>query len=229
MTNSKELRETALRRGASRGSLIVYAITTRIIRRTMKPWLRIRSKNTGVLDLEGPTILAPSHRSHLDSALVAIHSKRRIRALGKESLFRIPVVSYVCAALGAIPVRRGEADRDAMVAALDLLNAGESMIVFPEGAREAGDVIKEIFDGPMWLASRSGARVVPIGVSGTEHALGAGAKWLRRGHVGIVVGEPIEFPAERMSRAEVALKTQELRLKMQACFDEARRLHPANP
>ena len=72
--------------------------------------------------MAGPTILAPVHRSHLDSVLVACQSRRRIRALGKESLFTTPGVSYVCAALGAIPVRRGEADRDALQAARALLD-----------------------------------------------------------------------------------------------------------
>ncbi len=229
MTTSKELREVALRRGASRGAKVVYAVITRAIRSTMNPWLRIKTCNTEVLDLPGATVLAPSHRSHLDSALVAINSKRRIRALGKESLFRTPVVSYICAALGAIPVKRGQADRDAMVAALELLKAGESMIVFPEGARESGSQIKEIFDGPLWLASRAGARVVPIGVSGTEEALGSGAKWLRRSYVGIVVGDPIELPEGRLSRQDISSHTELLRLAMQKCFDEAAALHPGRP
>jgi len=135
---SVDLREQALARGERRSSLLVYRIVRALLRVVVNPWLRVRSANAEVLDRPGPTILAPVHRSHLDSALIATQTQRRIRALGKESLFTTPGVSYLCAALGAIPVQRGKADRDALMAARSLLERGESMIVFPEGSRGPG-------------------------------------------------------------------------------------------
>lgn len=141
-------------------------------------------------------ILAPVHRSNLDSVVVACFSDRRIRALGKESLFTVPVVKYFCAALGAIPVRRGKADREALSAAKALLDRGESMIVFPEGTRQdSGPEIGELFEGAAWLSARTGAQVIPIGIAGTSEALGAGAKWIRRSRVRVVVGEPLDPPS----------------------------------
>ena len=204
---SAELRTQAIERGARRSSLLFYRATRATIRAVVHPWLRVRAANTEVLDRPGPTILAPVHRSHLDSALVATQSTRRIRALGKESLFTTPGVSWVCAALGAIPVRRGAADRDALLAARELLEAGESMIVFPEGSRRTGNTIGELFDGAAWLAARTGSPVVPIGITGTDEALPAGAKWLRRSQVAIVVGDPLSAPTgpdgKRASRQQL--------------------------
>ena len=156
---SSELREKALDRGARRSSLLFYRFARGFLRRVINPYLRMRAENTEVLDLPGATVLAPVHRSHLDSALLATQSSRRIRALGKESLFTTPGVSYLCAALGAIPVRRGQADRDALKAAKALLDAGETMIVFPEGGRQDGPEVGELFDG----AARTSVGYLRIG------------------------------------------------------------------
>jgi 1-acyl-sn-glycerol-3-phosphate acyltransferase len=214
-----------MERGARRTSLLFYRAARAMIRTVVHPWLRVRAANTAVLDRPGPTILAPVHRSHLDSALVATQSKRRIRALGKESLFTTPGVSYLCAALGAIPVQRGKADRDALMAARQLLDAGESMIVFPEGSRRSGNTIDELYDGAAWLSARSGAPVVPIGIVGTEAALPAGAKWLRRSHVAIAVGDPLPAPAgpdgRRANRAQLREFTALLVEQLQKAQDAA--------
>ncbi len=205
--------------------MVVYRGLRGFLRRVVNPYLRLQSENTEILNLPGPTILAPVHRSHLDSILIATLSTRRIRALGKESLFTTPVVSYFCAALGAIPVRRGEADRDALKAAMTLLKAGESMIVFPEGGRQYGNQVGELFDGAAWLAARSGAKVVPIGVAGTENALPQGAKWLSRTNAAIVVGDPLDPPVgtdgKRADRVQLQAFTETLGVHLQKAQDRA--------
>lgn len=222
---SAELREIALKRGAQRRSFVVYRFARGLLKYFVNPWLRLRSENAERLNLPGPTVLAPVHRSNLDSALVATLSERRIRALGKESLFRVPGVSYLCAALGAIPVRRGAADRDALSAARTLLKAGETMIVFPEGGRQSGSTVAELFDGAAWLASRTAARVTPIGIHGTEDAMPAGTKRPRRARVVIVVGEPMEPPVGadggRISRGDLQRFTNDLKERMQLAQDRA--------
>ena len=224
---SAELREQALRRGDRRSSLVIYRIVRGFIRIVLHRWLRVEAENTSVLDRPGPTILAPVHRSHLDSTLVAAQSTRRIRALGKESLFTTPGVSYICAALGAIPIRRGAADRDALAAARALLDRGESMIVFPEGGRKEGNEVSDLFDGAAWLSARTGAPVVPIGIAGSETALPEGAKFLHRSHVAIVVGEPLSAPVgedgKRVSRKYLRQFTAELTVQLQQAQQAAAR------
>lgn len=222
---SAELRETAMARGERRSSLVLYRTLRGFLRRVVNPWLRVRSENTEVLDLPGATILAPVHRSNLDSALLATQSSRRIRALGKESLFTTPGVSYLCAALGAIPVRRGKADRDALKAAKFLLDKGETMIVFPEGGRQSGSTITELFDGAAWLASKTGARVIPVGIAGTEEAMPQGAKFLHRSTVAIVPGDPMDPPVgvdgKRATREQLAEFTADLAVNLQKAQDRA--------
>ncbi len=225
---SAALRATALARGDRRSSLLLYRFLRGFLRFVVNPYLRVRSENTDVLDLPGPTILAPVHRSNLDSALLATQSSRRIRALGKESLFTTPGVSYLCAALGAIPVRRGEADRDALKAAKELLERGETMIVFPEGGRQRGSAIAELYDGAAWLAARTGARVIPVGIAGTGEALPEGAKWVHRSPVAIVPGEPMDPPVgtdgRRANRQQLQAFTTDLAAQLQRAQDRAEAL-----
>jgi 1-acyl-sn-glycerol-3-phosphate acyltransferase len=222
---SKELREKAFSTGDKRSSMVVYRSVRRLIRTVLFPYFSAEAVNTEALNLEGPTILAPVHRSHLDSVLLATFSERRIRALGKESLFTVPVLGYLCAALGAIPVRRGAADREALVAAKTLLDRGESMIVFPEGGRQTGKEIGDLFDGAAWLAARTGARVIPVGIAGTEESLTEGAKFPRRSKVRIVVGEPMPAPVgsdgKRPSREQLTNFTNKLRTNLQSAQSAA--------
>ena len=193
--DSKAVRAWAFDVGDRPSSLRVYRVIRRTVQLVLFPWLRAECEGAERLDIDGPMILAPVHRSNLDSVVVACFSRRRIRALGKESLFVVPVVRYFCAALGAIPVRRGQADREALAAAKSLLDRGESMIVFPEGTRQdSGAELGELFDGAAWLSARTGAPVIPIGIAGTDTAMGAGAKWISRSRVRVVVGEPIAPP-----------------------------------
>ena len=115
---------------ASRAGGVFYWAIRGLLRLTLLPWLRVTVEGTEHLDTPGPVILAPVHRSNLDSVLVACTAQRRLRALGKESLFTHPIFAWVNAALGAIPVRRGEADRQAMKAAQTIIADGAMMIVF---------------------------------------------------------------------------------------------------
>jgi 1-acyl-sn-glycerol-3-phosphate acyltransferase len=225
VAHDAELRQQALERGDRRSSLLFYRFVRFLLSRFINPWLRVSSENAEVLDRPGATILAPVHRSHLDSALIATQSRRRMRALGKQSLFTTPGVSWACAALGAIPVKRGQADRDALSAALSLLERGETIFVFPEGGRKEGNEIGELFDGAAWLSARTGAPVVPIGVAGTEQAMPQGAKFIHRSRVAIVVGEPLPAPesrdGKRVSRGQLRAFTTELGASLQKAQDAA--------
>ena len=177
-------------------------------------------RGTRNIPVSGPVLVAPTHRSNLDFAFTLFMSQRKVFFMAKDSLFRIPIVGPALAALGAFPVTRGAADREAMKAAEAVLGSGHALILFPEGTRKAGPVIEELRDGAMFIAARTGATVVPVGLAGTDRSARS-RRHPRR--VVIEVRDPIAPPANegRVSRSAVAAKTIELRGALQAALTAA--------
>jgi len=116
--------EWALKVGEQRRSRAFYRTVRALIRVFLWRWLRTRHRGSENIPPTGPVIIAPVHRSNLDAPLFSVCTERQLRALAKESLFVNPLGAWICAALGSIPLRRGEADRDAMRAARTLLDSG---------------------------------------------------------------------------------------------------------
>lgn len=222
MTDGPQAR--ALEIATSRAGSFVYETARFLIHNILYRMFRLVSRGEEHLDTEGPLVIAPVHRSNLDAPLVAALAKRPYKSLAKESLFSPRPLGWLMSALGGFPVERGAADREALKAAQDLLDAGEAIIVFPEGTRQTGMQVGDAYDGPAFLAARTGAKVVPVGIAGTEAAMPPGAKFPRRSKVAIVVGEPIDPPdtgGKRLSLSKRREYTAELTARLQDVFDEA--------
>ena len=217
----EDLQQRAQRIAARRSSMWVYRSVRRTIMTVLYPYFRVRRRGREHLDIEGPVIVAPVHRSNLDTPLLSGMSRRRLRALSKESLFSNRYFGAFLAALGAFPVRRGVADLEAMREAVKMLEAGEQMVVFPEGTRQTGTQVGEVFDGMSYLASRTGAAIVPVGISGTEAAMSTGTRLPRPVRVAMVAGPPIRPPEGRMTRPQMSRFSEMVRERLQEVFDEA--------
>ena len=111
--------------------------------------------------------------------------------MGKESLWRSRAMGWLLTALGGFPVQRGTADRDALRAAMAVIERGEPLVMFPEGTRQTGPKIAEMFDGPAYVACRTGAPIIPVGMGGTEAAMPVGSKGIRPVKMAIVIGDHI--------------------------------------
>ena len=142
-----------------------------------------------------------------------------MRALAKESLFKIRPFAWYISALGAFPIRRGSADRESVKIARSLLEKGATMLVFPEGTRQEGNKIGELFDGTAYLASKSGVPVVPIGISGSEKAMGTGSRIPKPYKVRISVGSPIPPPEPNSKRSSLSEWTKHFSAELQATQD----------
>ena len=173
----------------------------------------------------GAFILAPVHRSNVDTPLVAAVTGRRLRFMGKDSMWKIGWIGRIFTSLGGFPVHRGTADREAMRQVTAMLEAGEPVVMFPEGARQSGPTVADLFDGPAYVASRLGVPIVPVGIGGSERAMPKGAKFIHPVKVHLVVGEPLRpepvDAGSRVSRRAVRDLTARLRKELQALFDEA--------
>ncbi|NBT25346.1 MAG: 1-acyl-sn-glycerol-3-phosphate acyltransferase, partial [Actinobacteria bacterium] len=77
-------------------------------------WLRLKVVGRENLPQTGSYILAPTHRSAMDIPIAAAASRRRLRFMGKDSLWKIRPIGAALSALGGFPVTRGSADIEAL-------------------------------------------------------------------------------------------------------------------
>lgn len=175
------------------------------------------------IPLEGPVLIAPIHRSNVDFALTLFISKRKAFFMAKDSLFRVPLLGPLITHLGAFPVHRGSADRESMAHSEAVLQQGHALVLFPEGTRQEGRTVAPLHDGAMFVAARTGAKVVPVGIGGSDRAMPKGAKLPRPSKIRIVVGQPIDPPlAEgRVSRSALSAKSEELRVALENVYHES--------
>ncbi len=174
---------------------------------------------------EGPVIVAPVHRSFIDFFVVSEVTGRKLHYMAKDSLWRRPRFGRFLESVGAFPVHRESADREALRRAQAVLDAGEVLILFPEGERRTGLDVGELHEGAAFLAARTGAVVVPVGIGGTATVMPKGKKVPRPRKVAVIAGEalaaPERGPGGRVARSRVHVLTEELRRRIQELYDRA--------
>ncbi|HEY5010488.1 MAG TPA: lysophospholipid acyltransferase family protein [Acidimicrobiales bacterium] len=175
------------------------------------------------IPLEGPVIIAPIHRSNVDFALTLFISKRKVFFMAKDSLFKVPLLGPLITHLGAFPIHRGSADRESMAHSEAVLRQGHALVLFPEGTRKVGRQVAPLHDGAMFVAARTGAKVVPVGIGGSDRAMPKGAKLPRPAKIRIVVGKPIDPPSSegRVARSALNAKSEELRAALETVYLES--------
>ena len=149
--------------------------------------------NAGNIPRTGGVILAPNHISYADPPAVGSAMDRQVHFMAKEELFKPAIMGKIIKAVGSFPVKRGTADRKAIKQAIDLLNAGEVVCLFPEGTRSMDGKLQEPELGIGLIALKSGAPIVPVAVVGTDSVLPSDGGRPKRHRVIIEYGEPLMF------------------------------------
>jgi 1-acyl-sn-glycerol-3-phosphate acyltransferase len=206
------------------------AVPYRIMRRifTLVMWVLFRPKVVGrsYVPEQGPVILAPVHRSFADFGFTAFCTKRKLFFMTKDSMWERKWLGRLLLYVGAFPVHRESADREALQRAEEVLRRGEVLVLFPEGTRRAGPVIEDLMEGAAFLSARTGAPIVPIGIGGSDLAMPKGKLLPKPLTIQVVIGPAIPPPARtgggRVSRSSVHAATADLVAKLQAVYDEAR-------
>ena len=179
----------------------------------------------GLVPAEGPVIIAPVHRSFIDFLVASEVSGRKSHYMAKDTLWKNATLGRVLSSLGAFPVHRDSADREALRRAQQVLEAGEVLILFPEGERRSGPVVEGLHEGVAFLAARTGAVVVPVGIGGSASVMPKGSKIPRPRHIHLDVGEPIAAPERsgsgRVPRSRIHLFTQQLTVVLQDLYDRS--------
>lgn len=150
---------------------------------------------------DGPVIIAANHASNLDPVVIGSWLVptlgRRLQWLGKKELFDWPVLGYIARHGGVHPVDRSTADVEAFRLAARILAEGHPLFVFPEGTRSPDGTLQPARDGVAVLALRSGAPIVPVGISGSDAVWPRGRRLPRPGgRVVIRVGSAFQVADE---------------------------------
>jgi 1-acyl-sn-glycerol-3-phosphate acyltransferase len=202
-----------------------YAFVRAAVAGFCRLFWRLRVDGRDRVPAEGPFILSPVHRSNVDTPLAACVTRRRVRFLGKDSMWKYRWSAWFFTTLGGFPVHRGTPDREALRRCEAALRRGEPVVVFPEGTRRSGPVVEDLFEGAAFLAVRTGVPIIPVGVGGSEQAMPKGAKFIHPVKVRMLVGRPLLPPPReeggRGNRRHAHELTEALRDELQRLFDQA--------
>lgn len=144
---------------------------------------------------EGPVIFLINHIAFVDPIVVLFVSRRDIVPLAKMEVYDYPFVGIFPRLWGVIPIKRDEIDRAAIRKALEVLKAGQCLLVAPEGTR--GEALQRGRDGAAYLASRTDAAIVPVAIEGTVGfpVFRTDKRWNQPG-AHICFGKPFRFKPE---------------------------------
>jgi len=141
-----------------------------------------------------PFLLATNHLSAFDIPLLAATFPHPIRALAAIEHQSNPLYAPILAASGAIWVRRGQVDRQALRKALAVLERGEVLGIAPEGTRaDQSHALQQAKAGAAYIATRADVPIVPVGIAGSERII-SGLLQLHRPRVRIAIGQPFRLP-----------------------------------
>ena len=168
--------------------------------RILKPLLRgviavlldYRIEGLGHVPRKGPVLVAINHTNFWDGVLATVVLPRHVVGMAKVELFRTPVLGQLLRLYGAYPVRRGVVDRAALTATLEALGRGQVVSMAPEGTRSKDHRLQKGRPGLAFIATKSGAPVLPFAVSGAERFWGR-LRRLRRTRVKISIGPPFRL------------------------------------
>lgn len=199
-----------------------------------RAFARVRHEGLEHLPPSGPIILAANHISNADGVAVGAWLTpalgRRIHWLGKKEMFRFAPIAALLRYGGVHRIDRGAADVDAFRLALRVLEAGGVLLIFPEGTRSPDGRLQPFKDGVATLALRSGAAIVPIGVSGTDRVWPRNRLPRPGGSVVVRVGAPFRaadvVPDGADRRRARTLVTEELERRISALVEARHRRTP---
>jgi len=185
---NEEAHRLAREKGVSRG---LYAVVRGIVSALFRLYFRMHISGAECIPVEGAAVVAPNHKSFWDSFFIGVCTRRHVRFMAKTELIQAPY-GRLLVRLGAFPVRRGQADADALETARIILRQGGLLALFPEGTRiRDPDELGHPRRGAGRLALEAGAPLVPCAITGTEKIFRGGFPVPRRVQVAFSAPIPV--------------------------------------
>jgi 1-acyl-sn-glycerol-3-phosphate acyltransferase len=190
-----------------------------------------RAEGRRNIPLTGPALLLANHQSFFDPSIVGCGTRRHLCFLARKTLFRNRLFGALIHRLNAVPVDQEGVAKEGLKAILDQLQAGEAVLVFPEGERTRTGEVQPLRPGVLLLIRRLEVPIVPIGIAGAFDALPRTRKWPNLSpfflpstgaDIAVSIGKPICAARYRdMPRDKVLTELQE---ELKRAKDRAERL-----
>ena len=184
-----------------------YKVLRVFFRAFFKIFFRARVIGKENVPSEGAIILAANHMSNWDPPILATFLDRKVNYMAKEELFANKIFAKAIRNLGAFPVKRGTADRNAIKKALSLLKEGKCLGLFPEGTRSRTGELGKAEAGVGLIAAMSKVAVLPAAIIGTNKIFSSGNIFPR---LTVVYGRPIMFKGSTKDKAALETFSQSL-------------------
>ncbi|NPV26317.1 MAG: 1-acyl-sn-glycerol-3-phosphate acyltransferase [Firmicutes bacterium] len=191
---------------------MLYAILRQILRWFFRLCCRWRVEGLENVPPQGPVVVVSNHVSWWDPVVVGCALNRPVHFMAKEELFQIPVFGSLLVRLNAFPVKRGQPDRQAIRHALQILEDGKILGLFPEGTRSKTGELQKPHPGAAMIALKARAPIVPVACIETQRLFAKG--WFHPFTVRI--GKPLVYS----DYFEQKLTTKTLEVVSQEIMDE---------
>ena len=144
----------------------LYNICKLIYTTLLKVLYRPKAVGTENIPEEGPIIFAGNHRHAFDPVVVMTHTKRFVHYMAKETLFK-GFHGFLFNQIGLIKVYRTKNNPEAIESAVNLLNDGGTLGIFPEGTRNrTNEELLRFKHGAVTIAKKSNSKIVPFAIKG---------------------------------------------------------------
>jgi 1-acyl-sn-glycerol-3-phosphate acyltransferase len=166
--------------------------------------------------LKGAAVLCANHIGEIDMILMGVKTKRLIRYMAKEELFRNRLFGAIIRWLGAFPIKRGKADVESIKTAFRLLEEGHIIGIFPEGTRmkKKKDQVIKAKPGAAMFAVKAGVPILPVAIEGNYKPFSK---------VRVVFGKPYYLDTEKdrkYSSEELTQMSQEIMKKVYSLLED---------